>query len=61
MDILKALRAEESKHLEQLERVRAAIKVLSGKTGAKKKVSAASRAKMAKAQKARWAKLKKAS
>ena len=59
MDILKALRQEESKHLEQLEKVRAAIKLLSGNTSAKRRVSAASRAKMAKAQKLRWAKLKK--
>ena len=70
MDILKALRAEESKFLQQMEAarqqaetVRAAIKLLGGKAskavaGKKRFVSKAARAKMAKAQKERWAKIK---
>ncbi len=67
MDILKALRQEEEKFLrqlssarQQLETVRAAIKLMGGKAAGKKKrfVSKASRARMAKAQRARWAKIK---
>jgi hypothetical protein len=72
MDILKALRTEETKFLHQvdaanhqLETVRAAIKLLSrngssAKSSGRKKrfVSKAARAKMAKAQRARWAKIK---
>jgi mannose/cellobiose epimerase-like protein (N-acyl-D-glucosamine 2-epimerase family) len=72
MDILKALRTEETKFLrqmdaakQQLETVRAAIKVFRGNgstatsSGRKKRfVSKAARAKMAKAQRRRWAKIK---
>jgi hypothetical protein len=64
---LKALRAEESKFLQQLDAaqqqlntVRAAIKLFLGeKTGRRKRhLSASARARMSKAQKARWAKIK---
>jgi hypothetical protein len=79
MDILAALKQEEAKWekevsaaQQQLDTVRAAIKLLSGMssgkatpssigktTGEKKRVmSAAARAKMAKAQKERWAKFR---
>ena len=79
MDILAALRQEEAKFekevsaaQQQLDNVRAAIKLLSGMssgtatgssigktTGEKKRVmSAAARAKMAQAQKERWAKFR---
>ena len=71
MNILKALRAEESKFMkqvssatQQLETVRAAIKLLGGKnssgksTRKKRFVSKAARARMAKARRARWAKIK---
>ena len=72
MDILAALRQEEAKcenevsaAQQQLDTVRAAIKLLGGMnssgktTGGKKRVmSAAARAKMAKAQKERWAKFR---
>ena len=67
MDTLKALRQEEEKFLrqlssarQQLETVRAAMKLLGGNATGKKKrrVSKAARARMAKAQKARWAKIK---
>jgi hypothetical protein len=79
MDILAALQQEEAKFekqvsaaQQQLDNVRAAIKLLSGMssstatpssigktTGGKKRVmSAAARAKMAKAQKERWAKFR---
>jgi hypothetical protein len=71
MDIVKALRAEESKFLQQLDAaqqqlntVRAAIKLFLGeknsrKAGHKKPhFSASARARMSKAQKARWAKIK---
>jgi hypothetical protein len=70
MNILKALRAEESKFMkqissgtQQLETVRAAIKLLGGRnssksTRKKRFVSKAARAKMARAQRARWAKIK---
>jgi hypothetical protein len=72
MDILKALRTEETKFLhqvdaanQQLETVRAAIKLLSRNGGSARSsgrkrrfVSKAARAKMAKAQRARWAKIK---
>ncbi len=67
MDILKALRQEEEKFLkqlsnarQQLETVRAAMKLLGDKATGKKKrfVSKASRAKMAKAQRERWRKIK---
>lgn len=71
MNILAALRAEESKFLkqadnarQQLETVRAAIKLLSGRnsigrsTRKKRFVSKAARARMARAQRARWAKVR---
>ncbi len=71
MDILAALRQEEAKWekqvctaQQQLETVRAAIKLFVGKptgkrTGEKKRVmSAAARAKISKATKARWAKFR---
>ena len=71
MNILAALRAEESKFLkqaddvrQQLKTVRAAIKLLSGKnsigksTGKNRFVSRAARARMARAQRARWAKVR---
>jgi hypothetical protein len=75
MDILKALRAEESKFLgqmeiarQQVETVRAAIKLLGGKSAAngnrdtsatsRKRISAAGRARIAAAQRKRWAKVK---
>jgi hypothetical protein len=73
MDILAALRQEETKlqkqsdaAKQQLDTVRAAIKILNGGVansdrpiGKKKRVmSAAARAKMAKAQKERWAKFR---
>jgi glutamine synthetase adenylyltransferase len=68
MDILKALRAEESKFeaqmeaaRQQLETVRHAIKMLSGTSsgnGRSRHMSASARAKIAKAQKARWAKFR---
>jgi hypothetical protein len=78
MDILAALRQQEAKlekqvsvAQQQLDTVRAAIKLLggmgnrskatggsSGKTTKKRVISAAARAKMAKAQKERWAKFR---
>lgn len=75
MDILKALRAEESKFLgqmeaarQQVETVRAAIKLLGGKSSVngnrntsattRKKMSAEGRARIAAAQRKRWAKIK---
>jgi hypothetical protein len=67
VNILRALKNEEAKFLkqldsagQQLETVRAAMKLLGGKATGKKKrfVSKASRAKMAKAQKERWRKIK---
>jgi hypothetical protein len=60
MDILKALRAEESKFRQQLETVQAAIKLLGGKTGAKGKrgMSATARKNMSRAAKKRWKKIK---
>ena len=67
MDILKALRQEEEKFLQQLSSarqqlatIRSAIKLMGGKSSGKKKrfVSKAARAKMAKAQKERWKKIK---
>ena len=71
MDILAALKQEEAKWKkqaeearQQLETVRAAMKLFSGKTtrkrtGGKKRVmSAAARAKISKATKARWAKFR---
>ena len=72
MDILAALRQEEAKFekqvnaaQQQLDTVRAAMKLLGGmnsggkSNGTKKRVmSAAARAKMAKAAKERWAKLR---
>ncbi len=71
MDILAALKQEESKWKkqvsearQQLETVRAAMKLFGGKTtgkrtGGKKRVmSAAARAKISRAQRKRWAKVK---
>jgi hypothetical protein len=67
VNILQALKKEETKFLkqldsarQQLETVRAAMKVLGGNTTGKKKrfVSKASRARMAKAQKERWKKIR---
>jgi hypothetical protein len=64
MDILKALRDEESKLQHQLDTIRTAIQVMSGnnsggKTAHKKwSLSASARARIAKAQKARWAKIR---
>jgi hypothetical protein len=63
MDILAALKVEESKLQQQLKAVREAMKVLSGGTAGigkrgnrKRVVSPATKAKMAKAQRERWAK-----
>ena len=62
MDILKALKGEESKLLKKAQAIRAAIDILGGnnsdnRTGHhKRSVSKAARAKMAKAQRARRAK-----
>jgi len=73
MDILKALRAEESKFLGQMEAarqqvdtIRTAIELLGGKSSVnraaspttKKKMSAEGRARIAAAQRKRWAKVK---
>jgi hypothetical protein len=75
MDILKALRAEESKFLgqmeaarQQVETVRAAIKLLGGKPSVngnrntsatpRKRMSAEGRARIAAAQRKRWAKIR---
>ena len=64
MDILKALKGEESKLLKKAQAIRAAIDILDGnnsdnRTGHhKRSVSKAARAKMAKSQRARWAKIK---
>jgi hypothetical protein len=71
LDILAALKQEESKFerllddaRQQLDTVRAAIKlfggkgVAKGKRGKRKVMSAATRAKIAKSAKARWAKIK---
>jgi hypothetical protein len=60
MDIMKALRAEESKFKQQLETIQAAIKLLGGKSAAKGKrgMSATARKKMSRAAKKRWAKVK---
>ena len=67
MNILRALKKEEAKFLKQLESarrhletVRAAMKLLGGRSTGKKKrfVSKAARAKMARAQKERWRKIK---
>lgn len=66
MDILKALKGEESKLLKKAQAIRAAIDILGGnnsdnRTGHQKQsVSKAVRAKIAKAQRARWAKIKSA-
>jgi hypothetical protein len=69
MDILKALRAEESKFQQQLNTIRAAIKLLGGKSAAngkrvgsattRKRMSAEGRARIAAAQKKRWAAIRK--
>ena len=73
MNILKALKAEESKFRHQLETIQDAIKILSGNSGKssrgvegngrrkKRHVSAAVKARISKAQKARWAAKRKAS
>ncbi|PYT97972.1 MAG: hypothetical protein DMG38_17880 [Acidobacteria bacterium] len=66
MDILAALKREETKLQKQADTVRAAIKILAGRVagsgkriGRKKRVmSAATKAKISKATKARWAKLR---
>ena len=64
MDILKALKGEESKLLKKAQAIRAAIDMLDGNSGGKptgrKKwhMSAAARARIAKAQRARWAKIR---
>ena len=61
MDILKALRGEESKLLKKAQAIRAAIDMLGGNSSVGNrrrkhhKVSAEARARMSKAQKARWA------
>jgi hypothetical protein len=77
MDILKALRVEESKFLAQMEAarqqvnsIRAAIKLLGGKSATngkrsaspttRRKMSAEGRARIAAAQKKRWAAIRKA-
>ena len=66
MDILKALKGEESKLLKKAQAIRAAIDMLSenssGGNGRRKhhKVSAEARARMSRAQKARWAAKRKA-
>jgi hypothetical protein len=68
MDILVALKAEESKLAQQLETVRQAIKVIqggnvngSGRNSGRTKgtMSAAGRARIAAAQRKRWAKIRK--
>ena len=65
MDILSALKTEESKLQQQLETIHAAMRILSGKNtvsrgkrGKKRRMSASARARIAKAQRARWAKVK---
>ena len=70
MDILKALKTEESKFRHQLETIQDAIKILGGNSsvvegnGRRKKrhwhMSAAAKARISKAQKARWAAKRKA-
>ena len=70
MDILKALKGEESKLLKKAQAIRAAMKILGGDSsrgvegnGRRKKrhwhMSAAAKARISKAQRARWAKVKK--
>ena len=65
MDILSALKTEESKLQQQLDTIHAAMRILGGKNsvsrgkrGKKRRLSASARARIAKAQKARWAKVK---
>jgi len=65
MDIIKALKKEESKLEKHLAAIRDSIKVFAGGlvgngklVKRKRRVSAAARAKMAKAQKARWARIR---
>jgi hypothetical protein len=59
MDILKALRAEEEKFRQQLETVRAAIKLLDRKPAKTNRgMSATARKRMSQAAKKRWAKIK---
>jgi hypothetical protein len=66
MDILAALKQEESKLQQQLSAVQRAIAALSGakstalrnRSGRKRVMSAAAKAKMSKAAKERWAKIK---
>jgi hypothetical protein len=65
MNIIKALKKEESKLEKHLAAIRDSIKVLAGGlvgngklVKRKRRVSAAARAKMAKSQKARWAKVR---
>ena len=68
MDILKGLKAEESKLLKKAQAIRAAIDILDGNSsgvegnGRRKKrhMSAAVKARISKAQKARWAAKRKA-
>ena len=68
MDILKALRGEESKLLKKAQAIRAAMDMLggnsSGGNGRRKKrhwhMSAAAKARISKAQRARWAAKRKA-
>ena len=70
MDILKALKGEESKLLKKAQAIRAAIDMLGGNSsgvegnGRRKKrhwhMSAAAKARISKAQKARWAAKRKA-
>ena len=66
MDILKALKGEESKLLKKAQAIRAAMEILDGnnsgnRTGRKKwHMSAAAKARISRAQKARWAATRKA-
>ena len=61
MDSLSALRNKEKALLQDLDTVRAAMKLLGGESGTvgrkRRKMSAATRKKMAAAAKARWAKV----
>jgi hypothetical protein len=68
MDILKALKGEESKLFKKAQAIRAAIDILDGNSSRvegnerrkKRHVSAAVKARISKAQKARWAAKRKA-
>ena len=62
MDILAGLKSEASKRQKQLDTLKSAIEILSGKNGVgrgkKRRLSRNARDRIAKAQRARWAKVR---